>query len=593
MSPGERRDPLSLSAAHVLRDYAMLADGERGIILGPAGDVAWMCFPQWDSPACFASLAGGRGTFAVAPKERYTWGGYYERGLIWRSRWSTPGGVVECREALAFPGSPDRAILLRRISVAEGVAPVQVVCDIQGEYGTQPARRWHLGDDGVWSAEIAGATVMLAGASHGVLHPDGHRGRALWIDEISLAPGEHHDLVLVIDAHRDPERPPNPDVCWNTTETNWAEEMPDLTAARAERDACHAYSVLRGMTCASGGMVAAATMSVPERAHQGRNYDYRYVWVRDQALVGQAAAQIGSCSLTDNAVASVRDLLLEHGSTLAPAYTIRGGPVPNQRELPIDGYPGGAAIVGNHINEQFQLDAFGEALLLFATAAADDRLDADGWRAARLAVDAIQQRWHEPDAGIWELEPADWTHSRLICAAGLRAIAIQDSPSRAAALLALADEIVAHTAARAVHPSGRWQRTATDPRVDAALLLAAIRGAVPADDPRTVATLHAVEAELADDGYCYRFKPDERPLGEAEGAFLLCGFLMSLAWGQQGDHLRAARWFERNRSACGPAGLVAEEFDVRQRQLRGNLPQAFVHGALLECAAAAQHIPGL
>ena len=78
-----------------------------------------------------------------------------------------------------------------------------------------------------------------------------------------------------------------------------------------------------------------------------------------------------------------------------------------------------------------------------------------------------------------------------------------------------------------------------------------------------------------------------------EGAFLLCGFLMSLAWGQQGDHLRAARWFERNRSACGPAGLVAEEFDVRQRQLRGNLPQAFVHGALLECAAAAQHIPGL
>jgi GH15 family glucan-1,4-alpha-glucosidase len=588
----QRRDPLSLSTAHVLRDYALLADGERGIILGPGGDVAWMCFPRWDSPACFAAMAGGRGTFAIAPTERYTWGGFYERGLIWRHRWSTSSGVVECRDALAFPGASRRAVLLRRITVPEGVAPVRVVLDVQSEYGTQPARRWHL-EDGIWSAAIDGATVMLAGGAEGSLHPDGHRGHALWIDELSLAPGDHHDFVLVIDEHRDPDAPPQADVAWNTTETNWATEMPDLRAARAERDARHAYAVLRGMTGAGGGMVAAATMSVPERAHQGRNYDYRYVWVRDQALVGQAAAHIGSCRLTDNAVTFVRELLLEHGAQLAPAYTISGDRVPDERELTIPGYPGGAAIIGNHVNAQFQLDTFGEALLLLASAAADDRLDADGWRAARLAIDAIRSRWREPDAGIWELEPAAWTHSRLIAAAGLRAIAAQDSPARAAGLLALADEIVAHTAANAVHPSGRWQRTATDPRVDAALLLPAIRGALAADDPRTIATLHAVEAELADDGYCYRFKPDERPLGEAEGAFLLCGFLMSLAWGQQGDHLRAARWFERNRSACGPAGLVAEEFDVRQRQLRGNLPQAFVHGALLECAAAAQHIPGL
>jgi GH15 family glucan-1,4-alpha-glucosidase len=94
-----------------------------------------------------------------------------------------------------------------------------------------------------------------------------------------------------------------------------------------------------------------------------------------------------------------------------------------------------------------------------------------------------------------------------------------------------------------------------------------------------------MEEELIEDGYAYRYRPDERALGEAEGAFLLCGFWMALAWYQQGDQARAARWFERNRAACGPPGLLSEEFDVRQRQMRGNLPQAFVHALLLECAA--------
>ncbi|MHB1836277.1 MAG: glycoside hydrolase family 15 protein, partial [Solirubrobacteraceae bacterium] len=154
----------------------------------------------------------------------------------------------------------------------------------------------------------------------------------------------------------------------------------------------------------------------------------------------------------------------------------------------------------------------------------------------------------------------------------------------AAAWLALADAIVADTSEHALHRSGRWQRSPTDERVDASLLLPAIRGGIPADDPRTIATLQAVVAELTQDGYCYRYRPDERPLGDSEGAFVMCGFLMALAWAQQGDLVRAARWFERNRAACGPAGLLSEEFDVAQRQMRGNLPQAFVHALLLHCA---------
>jgi alpha,alpha-trehalase len=150
---------------------------------------------------------------------------------------------------------------------------------------------------------------------------------------------------------------------------------------------------------------------------------------------------------------------------------------------------------------------------------------------------------------------------------------------------ALAATIVAHTGAHHVHPDGRWKRSPRDGGSDAALLLVPLRGAIPANDPRTVATLRAYRAELTDEHYAYRFRQDQRPLAEAEGAFLLCGFVTALAEHQQGHHVEAHRWFERNRAACGPPGLFSEEYDITQRQLRGNLPQAFVHALLLECAA--------
>jgi GH15 family glucan-1,4-alpha-glucosidase len=334
-------------------------------------------------------------------------------------------------------------------------------------------------------------------------------------------------------------------------------------------------------------MVAAATTSLPERAREGRNYDYRYAWVRDQCYAGRAAARSGAPALLDDAVRFVAARLHEDGARLRPSYTVTGGHLPDEHKLPVPGYPGGASIAGNWVNEQHQLDAFGEALLLFAAAAERDRLDAAAWRAAEIAADAIDARWREPDAGIWELDDAHWTHSRLMCVAGLRAIvAARPREGRAARRAALADRILADTAATCLHPSGRWQRAIDDPRVDAALLLPAIRGAVAPDDPRSVATLRAVHDELCVDGYAYRYRPDDRPLGAAEGAFLLCGFFVALALDRHGDRIGAARWFERNRAACGPPGLLSEEFDVRQRQLRGNLPQAFVHALLLECAVA-------
>ncbi len=259
--------------------------------------------------------------------------------------------------------------------------------------------------------------------------------------------------------------------------------------------------------------------------------------------------------------------------------------MPGVEVLDLPGYPGGTDVVGNRIGDQFQLDALGEALLLLALAAGRGRLDDSGWEAAEICARAVEARWIEPDSGVWELEPRRWTGSRLICVAGLRAMSVSSPPARANRYVALADAILA-SMGDSLHQTGRWKRAPDDERVDASLLLAQIRGAVPATDPRSRATRHAVATELSSDGYVYRYSQPDTPLGDSEGAFLICNFWLSLAALDDGDVLAGLAWFERGRSSAGSPGLLAEEFDVAQHQLRGNLPQAFVHALLIENAAA-------
>jgi GH15 family glucan-1,4-alpha-glucosidase len=607
---------ISIAAAyppHVLREYALLADGERGALVGPRGDIAWMCAPRWHDDAVFAALLGVESVYSVTPTDRYVWGGRYEDGtLIWHSRWVTATGIIECRDALAFPGTPDRAVILRRIRAVSGPTRVRVLLAPRAEFG-----RFGLSglthEDGVWTGQCGPLHVRWSGAadatnagaktpstksrgskSHGS-KSGGSRsagsesastrsGRGQLALEITLAQGEHHDLVLELSSTHFDDAPPEPDLAWESTEHAWQAAVPPMDLTVAADDARQSYAVLRGMTSASGAMVAAATMSLPERADEGRNYDYRYAWIRDQCYAGQAVAACGPLPLLDSAVRFVSDRVLTDGPDLAPAYTVTGGSVPDERALDLPGYPGGRSTVGNWVNRQFQLDNFGEVLLLLAAAARRDRLELDHWRAAEAVVAALQTRWREPDAGFWELDNRHWAHSRLICAAGLRAIGAVAPAAQGSEWVALADAIVADAARDCVHRTGRWQRAPDDERVDASLLLAGIRGAVDVSDPRTVATVDAVRRELGQEGYVYRFSQDSRPLAEAEGAFVLCGFQLAMATHQQGEHTEAMRRFERNRAACGAPGLFTEEYDVEQRQLRGNYPQAFVHALLIESA---------
>jgi len=578
-----------------LRDYAFLADGERGALIGPDGAIVWLCVPRWDSPPVFAALLGGAGGYAVTPADPwYVWGGYYEPGtLIWRSRW-VGAAVTECREALARPADPHCAVLLRQVQAAEGHARVSVRLDLRGVPGRGRVRDLDR-SAGLWSWRAGRRWFRLSGAARARLAPGGQE----LVLTLSLEPGGQHDLVLEISDRKLPGPPPDPGLAWAATQAAWASAVPDCADLIAASDARQAYAVLTGLTASTGAMVAAATTSVPERLESVRNYDYRYAWIRDQCYTGLAVAAHGPHPLLTGAVRFITDRVLADGPDLMPAYTVAGEPLPGERTMAVRGYPGAsAARTGNRVHAQFQLDAFGEVLQLLAAAARLGVAGPDSWQAAQVAADAIGKRWAEPDSGVWELAPRNWAHSRLSCVAGLRAIAQAAAPPEGRPMArggrtgagpdagrwsSLADQIQA-SLQDTVHPSGRWQRAPGDPRADASLLLPVIRGAVPPDDPRARATVQAVAAELADDGFVYRFRHDDRPLHQAEGAFLLCGFWMALAARAAGDEIAAVRWFERNRAACGPAGIFTEEYDVHQHQLRGNLPQAFVHAGLLECA---------
>jgi hypothetical protein len=577
---------------HALGEHALLADGQRGAIVGPRGDLVWMCAPFWDSEPVFDSLVGGRGVYAISPHDpAYVWGGSYEPGsLIWSSRWVTDSGITQCREALARPADDDTLTLLRRVEATDGPADLDVLLAPSAGFTDRgPTRLQRFDADGRsgWTARLSDLHLRWTGAADS--EPDSSRA---WTQHLRVAPGEHHDLILEISPRAFTEPPPEPDSAWSATRAAWAAAAVSMTATIAPRDAAHSHAVLTGLTSPGGGMVAAATTSLPERSEAGRNYDYRYVWIRDQCYAGQAAAVAGSTDLLDAAVSFVGDRLRADGARMVPAYTTRGEAVPGQRPRSSPpGYPGAELITGNWVNRQFQLDAFGEALLLLAAAAAQDRLDLDGWQAVEAAVAAIEHRWTEPDAGIWELDDHRWTHSRLTCVAGLRTVAAHAPAPQAGRWSSLADAILADTARTCLHPDGYWQRAVDDPRVDAALLLPPLRGALAVDDPRTVATRQAVLDQLEDELYVYRFRHDQRPLGDAEGAFTLCGFIAALDAHHAGQAVTAARLFERNRASCGPAGLFTEEFDIGQRQLRGNLPQAFVHALLLETAATLSATP--
>lgn len=525
----------------VLREHALIADGERGAVVGPHGNIAWLCVPRWHDEPVFSSLTGGQGQYIITPTDTWrVWGGAYEPGsLIWQGKWVTQNAVIECENLLAYPATVDVVVISRRIRAISGVAKVSVYLHPASGFTGNTLCQAQLDDDGIWHGQVDDLYLRWQGAEHAVQADDG--GLQF---EVELAEGQEQLLTLELSRKPLPKQPVTPEEVPASTRWSWQRTVANIPRPDKSDDIRQSYAVLTGMTSQDHGMVAAATTSLPEREHAHRDYDYRYSWIRDQCYVGQAVAKLGPNPLLDAALRFITDRILEDGEELKPAYRVDGGAVPQQHDI----------------------------------------LDASCWQAVRLCRDIIENHWQQPDAGIWELHDAYWTHSRLSCVAGLRSITMQMDSGEAASFEALADTIMAEISTSCVREDGAWAQRSDAYGPDAALLLPLVRGATGMDDPRASATLRAIRNELNKDGHIYRFQHGAKPLGQAEGSFTACGFMMALAMAKHDELLPALHFYERARLSSTSSGLFTEEFDVASHQLRGNLPQAFVHALFIEAA---------
>lgn len=577
----------------VLREHTLIADGERGAVIGPHGNILWLCVPRWHDEPVFAALIGGRGHYTVTPSDSWNvWGGSYRsNSLIWGGRWVTTDSIIECEDSLSYPADLDVAVILRRIRAVSGTARMTVSLQPSSGFDGHLLSETSRDDDGVWTGQADDVRIRWQGARDAELNTEGCLQFELELDE-----GEEHVLALELSRSDLPETPPDAGELLESTYRSWDRTVSEVDRPGTNADILHSYAVLAGLTSQDHGMVAAATMSLPERPKAHRDYDYRYAWIRDQCYAGQAVAQLGPNSLFESALTFVSGRINEHGMDLKPAYRVDGGELPAEHRVGLLGYPGGTNIAGNWVHDQFQLDTIGEALNLFSKAAELDRMNGHRWEAVATCVRIIEERWQRPDAGVWELDDDFWTHSRLACVAGLRSIASHTTREEGARWESLAEAIMADIGADGTDENGAWRQLPDRPGTDAAILLPLVRGALPVSDPRVVATLDAVRRELNRDGHIYRFRHAGKRLGDAEGSFTVCGFMTALATAAQGDLPAAIHYFERARSAKTSSGLFTEEFDVGSHQLRGNLPQGFVHALFIETAmklapAFDPHIP--
>ncbi|MDX3204759.1 glycoside hydrolase family 15 protein [Streptomyces sp. NPDC006458] len=577
-----------------IEDYALIGDMQTAALVCRDGSVDWLCLPRFDSAAVFAGLLGtdehgfwriGPTVPAGVPAPHANRRRYRGQTLIVESEWDTATGTARVLDLMP-PRHRHGPQLIRIVEGVSGTVEMTSTLTPRVGYGRRVP----------WIYDTDGRTAAVSG-------PD-----ALWLD--TSVPGTekdgaiHHRFTVTARAwvaftlSWQPSHAPAPEVPdaeAALTQTNafwetWAEQL--VYDGPHHEPVIRSLITLKALTHApTGGIVAAPTTSLPEELGGVRNFDYRYVWLRDAAVTLSALLRTGC---RDEAVAWRQWLLRTLGGdpeNLQIMYRLDGRRDMPERELDwLPGYEDSSPVrIGNEAVDQLQLDVPGEVIETLALAHEHGVARCQNTEGLIMKlVDYVRRHWRKPDDGIWEVRGGrrHFTHSKIMCWVAIdRAIRLADQGVLEAdleALVSLRAEIHAEVCARAYDPRrNTFTQSYGSQELDASLLLLPHTGFLPPDDPRVIGTVDAVRRELAPDGVLvHRYPTDGRHVGMDgfpgdEGAFLLCSFWLVDALALTGRLDEAEALFEQLLTLRSDLGLLAEEYDpAAQRQL-GNFPQAY------------------
>ena len=576
-----------------IEDYGLIGDTQTGALVSKDGSIDWLCFPRFDSGACFAALLGDRnnGRWRIGPVEPVTQVTRRYRGatLILETEFTTPGGVVRVIDFMPPRGlEPD---VVRIVEGVRGEVEIDVDLVVRFDYGAVVP----------WVRRIHGDWTAVAGPDSLTLRsPVELRGVDLATRaSFTVRSGERVPFVLTWHpSHESMTTTPDPYVALRETEQWWNDWAAAYSFDGEWKDQVLRSAItLKALTFApTGGIVAALTTSLPEQLGGVRNWDYRFCWLRDATFT---LLSLINCGFLAEAAAWRNWLLRAAGGDPSKLQTIYGAA--GERRLPelelawLAGYEGSKPVrIGNAAVHQFQLDIYGEVIdALHVARGAGLEPDDSAWALERVILEFIARVWRQPDEGIWEVRGPrrHFTHSKVLAWVAF------DRAIRSAETWKLEGPIEQWRRVRAeIHEEVCRLGYSPDLQsftqyygsgdVDASLLQIPLVGFLPVEDPRVAGTIAAVEARLLHDGFLRRYRTGDEVDGlpAGEGAFLACSFWLADAYMLQGRRDEARALFERLLGLTNDLGLLAEEFDVKAGRLVGNFPQAFSHVSLINTA---------
>lgn len=576
-----------------IEDYALIGDCETAALVGRDGSIDWLCFPRFDSRACFAAILGtpDHGRWLLAPASSVTGVRRWYRGdtAVLETEFTTAEGVVSVLDFMPVrSGLPE---VVRMVVGRRGRVPMRMELVIRFDYGSVVP----------WVRRVPAGITAIAGPDGLLLRaPVPLRGEAFrTLADFEVAEGDELGFDLTwFPSHEQAVQELDPRASLRDTEAWWTEWAARCTVTGPWRDAVvRSLITLKALTYRpTGAIVAAPTTSLPERFGGQRNWDYRYCWLRDATFTLFALMNAGYT----REAAAWRDWLVRAAAGRPEQIHIMYGIGGERRltELELAWLPGFEASspvrIGNAAHAQFQLDVFGE--VLDATHQGWKMgvpHDDNAWRIDTALINYLESAWKEPDEGIWEVRGPrrHFTHSKIMAwvamdraVKGIEQFGLNGPVDRWCEIRNVIHREVCEHGYDA--EQGTFVQSYGSSLLDASLLMMPLVGFLPPTDPRVRGTIAAIERHLSHDGFVSRYDttPNVDGLPPGEASFLLCSFWLVDCLELIGRHDDATRLFERLLSIRNDVGLLAEGYDTTQKRLAGNFPQAFSHVGLINSA---------